>query len=191
MKFKDTLATLQYMGGTMPNHISMLLYAGYAWEFYYKDIDCNEIRAREFPNLPVLKLDSYKCIYDMIITHALCIALYFLGKLLSKNNDYSSYFKTLLIAIRIFIYFAGFMGIVLGDVQIETKDTYLCAHMSNENFDRITGLSRFVSTEVALFFGYVIALVFYIMWTKVYVILKEKFTNPEELNNHDEDEPFW
>ena len=58
--------------------------------------------------------------------------------------------------------------------------------MSENNFKRIQGLQRFVTTEVALFFGYVLAMMFYIIWVKIYVNLKEGLSSTEELNELDE-----
>ena len=116
MKFTDTLATLQYMGGTVPNHFSMLLYGIYAWSHYWKDLDCNEIRKKLFPHMEEFQIRNYDAILDMIYVHSICIIIFFIGKLLSKKNDYASYLKTTLKVIRITVYFMGFMKVILNNL---------------------------------------------------------------------------
>ena len=131
MKFSDTLATLQYMGGTIPNHFSMLLYGIYAWQDYYEALDCNKIRAEKFPNLAPFKIRPYdNAIVDMIYVHSICILIYFGAKLLSKKNDYASYVKTTLKVFRITVYFMGFMKVILSALQPLTEDEKMCGTMS-------------------------------------------------------------
>ena len=111
--------------------------------------------------------------------------------MLSKKNDYASYVKTTLKVFRITVYFLGFMKVILSNLQPLTEDEKMCATMSVDNGSRIRGLQRYIATEVALFFGYVIALLLYVIWAKTFVLLKEKFTPLVILNDMDESDPFW
>jgi hypothetical protein len=67
----------------------------------------------------------------------------------------------------------------------------MCANMSMDNNERMIGLQRYIATEVALFFGYVIALLLYVIWAKSFVFLKENLTPLRILNDLDESDPFW
>ena len=93
------------MGGTTPNHFSMLLYGLYSWYYYRLDIDCNKERGKMFPELTHFHIRSWDAIIEMVYVHTICIVMYFVGKLLSKKNDYASYIKTTLKVIRITVYF--------------------------------------------------------------------------------------
>ena len=104
------------MGGTVPNHVAMLIYGIYVLKYYLYGLDCNQIRAKVFPELTEFKIRSYIEIKVMVGAHIACIVIYFTSKLLSKKNDYVSYFKTFMITFRILIFFFAFMRIILGDL---------------------------------------------------------------------------
>ena len=43
MKFKDPLATLNFLGGSLPNHVAMTFFSGYTYYMHLKLIDCADV----------------------------------------------------------------------------------------------------------------------------------------------------
>ena len=76
------------MGGTLPNHLAMFFYGIFVLNTYLGDLDCNEIRAKVFPDMKPFKIRSYIEIKVMLGAHIACIVIYFVSKMLSKKNDY-------------------------------------------------------------------------------------------------------
>ena len=76
MKFIDTLSSMQYMGGALPIHISMAIYASYV---YWKS-------ARNVDQYPKAKeIDNYNDVLYMLICHVLCILMFIYKKTLSNS----------------------------------------------------------------------------------------------------------
>ena len=56
MKFTDPLASLQYMGGAIPIHFALCIYAFYVYFDAYKKTNCEPIR--EIPEFQPIEVDA-------------------------------------------------------------------------------------------------------------------------------------
>ena len=125
MKFKDPLATLQYMGGAIPVHISMFAYASYIYKTAYKNLDCSMVNEVFYPDDPdhELEIDSFQDVFFMLLVNAICIFLFTVNKNLNETSGgFAGYLKTFLKIICITLYMAGFIVIQFNLNQYMSKD---------------------------------------------------------------------
>ena len=110
MKFKDPLATLQYMGGSLPQHFSMLFYASYCWFYLRSDIECsNAIENKDKDSQDIR--DNYVDVLIMVIAHLMCINMFIMKKSFSKKSDFGAYMKTFCMIMGIFSYMGSILYI--------------------------------------------------------------------------------
>ena len=82
MLFNDPLAILQYLGGPIPNHLSMIFYAYYIYTDAYQNMmTCQQ----QYPDVNIPEFYDVKW---MIAAHMVHIVLHFIKKSLSKKDDF-------------------------------------------------------------------------------------------------------
>ena len=131
MKFIDTLAILQYMGGVVPNHFGALIYGIFVYVVRPRDENsflhlCKDLSEQD---QVVLNIEDLQF---MMAAHVACIVFYVGKKYLSSKNDYSSYVKTYFTTIVTTLYMFSILNIQYYeitprspalDVCIEKNDT--------------------------------------------------------------------
>ena len=75
MKFIDPLATLKLMGGAVSIHLAMAIYAFYAYNFRYKNIDNCTLPLTE-EGKPRFHIHDYSDVKLMQFSHLFCMILY-------------------------------------------------------------------------------------------------------------------
>ena len=121
MKFTDPLASLQYMGGAIPIHFSLCIYASYVYFVAYRKTDCDPVKLVYEKDQLVLDdkgdliLDTYDDIFTMFVIHLVCFVVFIVRDQITKEhldrNPSLNYFKTLIKVISTTIYMYGFLKI--------------------------------------------------------------------------------
>ena len=104
MKFRDPLATLNFLGGSLPNHVAMAIFSGYSYYYHLEQINC--------PDVSLEDLDyQFDSIFGMFLAHALYVVLYTIKKCFSKQTDHGTYIKVFLVVISMGCYLAAYLYI--------------------------------------------------------------------------------
>ena len=104
MKFKDPLASLNYIGGPVSNHIVLAFFAGRLLFIRRPEYDCPAMTDEE------MQLEFFP-ILVMMWCHAVYVVAKFAEKGLRKSKASTAYFKTLVTFIAIIAYFLGYFYI--------------------------------------------------------------------------------
>ena len=107
MLFNDPLAILQYLGGPVPNHLSMIMYASF---IYFVDWDRLNDCTTDHPELKG-KLQNFEDVKWMIIAHSFNILLHFIKKSLSKKSDLTFYLRTFCTIVMFSTYMAAYLSV--------------------------------------------------------------------------------
>ena len=117
MKFSDPLASLQYMGGAIPIHISMSIYAAFVYFISAKNIDCEKYKDdlnesdHSLGDFDEKGTDDFEDVFNMLVVHLICLVLFLYKKALSKSakEGRNLYTKVALQIISIIFYMGGYM----------------------------------------------------------------------------------
>ena len=111
MKFSDPLASLQYMGGAIPIHLSMSLYATFVYFISAKQIDCDKYSSQALSDFDENGDDDFQDVFNMLVVHIICFLLYLYKKALTKSSKEGKnlYAKVALQIISIIFYMGGYM----------------------------------------------------------------------------------
>ena len=107
MKFKDPLASMHFIGGTLPNHLAMMGFAIYVHSIntidHRKDLNC----------APGVNFEVYdeklRSVKIMIIAHVVYIILYLAKRGISKSNGMRAFLKINFDFVGIVVYFTSFL----------------------------------------------------------------------------------
>ena len=72
------------MGGAIPIHISMLIYAIFVKVVSVNEVDCPRMSGVVDPDSN--RMDSFSDVFYMMIVHAACVVLFMWKKALSKSK---------------------------------------------------------------------------------------------------------
>ena len=99
MKFIDPLATLMYVGGAPPIHLSMAIYAIFIYKYPLKNF-CQEI--------PEVKTNTRDVAF-IIFAHCLSVVVFTLKKFMSTIRCNGEYVRQFLIYFSITMYMGAFL----------------------------------------------------------------------------------
>ena len=105
MKYKDPLTVLQYMGGSLPVHICMSVFAGYVYYSDANDFPCKD------PNTQKEVLDYFNDIKYMFYVHIIYSVLYAICRSLHTMHFYGAYFKPFFTITGITFYMGGYIWV--------------------------------------------------------------------------------
>lgn len=96
MKYKDPLATLHLMGGSLPIHLAMVLNGGFTYYTVTRKVNCPQ-------------LGSISDVTWMIWAHFFSIILFLVSKNISRSEGNGIYIKSILKTIRMMLYMFAFI----------------------------------------------------------------------------------
>ena len=126
MKFKDPLASLYHLGGTLSNHAAMGFFAGFTYFYHRNQIECEDVTNED------LYLE-FRCVYFMFLAHSAYAVLFVIQKSLSKTSDSGTYTKTFCIFLSMFLYFIAYLYIQFWGFTGYSMEIQTCIANSDQN----------------------------------------------------------
>lgn len=121
MKFKDPLATIYYLGGSVPTHLGMLAYVTYALFWLKPQIVCDEIT-------PGMLNYPFQDLREMFVAHIIYVLITITRALLNPQIQAQTFLDKFLGFCAVCIYFSAYIYMNYRPVKVDMlpEETYAC-----------------------------------------------------------------
>jgi len=158
MKFKDPLASLNFLGGTFPVHAAMAFFAGFNYFYHMVKIECADVTWKDLN----FELD---CIFFMFLAHCTYVVLFILKNMFSMTSERGFYLKVMFTFVSVVVYLAAYLYIQYTLFKPFKDNVEECSLSTSANTDIFTLINDYRNYEVFLFFAQMLALCLYIVYS--------------------------